>query len=217
MIRLSNVSLSLREKGVYPMPIMRNVSVTLPANRRLVVLGEDVKALSEVLLMLAGMRKPDQGRIEFGDMRRSPVVNSGSIAGSTLVSQLSAKENIRMAARLHGIDEVDLIALVESGCQMGRRLSAPVSSFDRVARRKLEATLIAAIPFDCYYIDRFHEFEAPIIWQFVHVAAQRGAGILFTSRMPNQTRKFAQLAATVRDGSLEMWHDLNEVLSGHAG
>jgi ABC-type polysaccharide/polyol phosphate transport system ATPase subunit len=217
MIRLANVSHSLREKGVAPLPVLRNVSVALPANRRLVVLGEDIKAVSEVLLMLAGMRRPDRGWISFGDLRCSPVINAGSFAGRTLVGQLSATDNIRLAARTHGLDEAALIAVVESGCQLGSRLSAPVNSFDRVVRRKLEATLIAAIPFDCYYIDRLHEFEGHIIWQFVHVAAQRGAGIVFSSRMPNQTLKFAQLAATVENGSLDLWHDVKEALAEHAG
>jgi ABC-type polysaccharide/polyol phosphate transport system ATPase subunit len=216
MIRLFNVSHTLREKGVDPVPIMRNVSVALPANRRLVILGEDHRELSEILLMLAGMRRPDKGWLTFGQMRCSPVVNSGSVAGRTLVAQLSAIDNIRLAARTHGLDESALIALVESGCKLDKMLSAPVGSLDRVAKRKLEATLIAAIPFDCYYIDRLHEFEGPIIWQFVHVAAQRGAGILFTSRMPNQTRKFAQLAATVESGSLELRQNVIGALAEYA-
>jgi ABC-type polysaccharide/polyol phosphate transport system ATPase subunit len=216
MIRLFNVSHSLREEGIDPVPIMRNVSVELPANRRLVILGEDHKELSEVLLMLAGMRRPDRGWITFGDLRCSPVVNAGSAAGRTLVSQLSAVDNIRLAARTHGLDEAMLIAVVEAGCQFGKMLWAPVGSLDRTAKRKLEATLIAAIPFDCYYIDRLHEFEGPIVWQFVHVAAQRGAGILFTSRMANQTRKFAQMAATVKDGSLGMRQNVTEALADHA-
>jgi ABC-type polysaccharide/polyol phosphate transport system ATPase subunit len=216
MIRLFNVSHTLREKGVEPAPVMRNVSMALPANRRMVILGEDYRELSEVLLILSGMRKPDKGWLNFGPMRCSPVVNSGSVAGRTLVAQLSAMDNIRLAARTHGVDEVELIGLVESACKLEKMLSAPVGSLDRVARRKLESTLIAAIPFDCYYIDRLHEFEGPIIWQFVHVAAQRGAGILFTSRMPNQTRKFAQLAATLENGSLELQPNVVGALAEYA-
>src|SRR5208283_2708085 len=92
----------------------------------------------------------------------------------------------------------------ESICQFGKMLAARVNDFDRPMRRKLEATLIAAIPFDCYYIDKLHEFEAPIIWQFVQVAKLRGAGILFTSRQIKQIRYFAELGAMIRGGSLEM-------------
>lgn len=214
MIRLFDVSLSLRDKEVGALPILRNVSIALPANRRVVILGQDYRALSEVLLMLAGMRKPDRGWIDQDRMRCAPVVNSASLTGRTLVPQLSALENIRLAAATHGIDEYALLALVESACQFGKLLAAPTASLDRTMKRKLEAALIAAIPFDCYYIDRLHEFEGPLIWQFVHVAAKRGAGILFTSRMPNQTRKFAELAAILEDESIEVCHDVSEVLSG---
>jgi capsular polysaccharide transport system ATP-binding protein len=215
MIRLSNVSLSFRQKGVGHGPIMRNVSVVLPTDRRFAILGEDPRALTEVLSMLAGMRRPDGGSIDYQHMRCSPVVNASSFAGQSLVNQLTAIENIRLAACTHGLDARELIALVEAACQFGKMLSAPVSNFDRVMRRRLEATLIAAIPFDCYYIDKLNELESPLIWQFVRVAEQRGAGILFTSRRPKQIHNFAESGAMVRDGSLEMWDDLTKSLPGH--
>jgi capsular polysaccharide transport system ATP-binding protein len=204
MILLSNVSLSLRENGPEAAPVLRDVTVALPTNRRVAILGTDPREMTEVLSMLAGMRKPDAGWVDRGDIRCSPVVNAGSTPGRTLVPTLSAMANIRLAASANAVDEVELIALVESACQFGKLLRAPVNNLDRAMRRKLEATLIAAIPYDCYYIDRLHEFEAPIIWQFVQVAKRRGAGILFTSRMPKQVRKFAELGAMIGDGSLEM-------------
>jgi capsular polysaccharide transport system ATP-binding protein len=204
MILLSHVSLSIRGSDAGASPVMRDVSVALPTNRRVAILGADQRELTEVLSMLAGTRTPDLGIIDRGPVRCSPVVNFGGAPGRTLVPQLTAIENIRLAASMHGVDEAEVIALVESACQFGKLLAAPVNNFDRPMRRKLEATLIAAIPFDCYYIDRLHEFEAPIIWQFVQVAKQRGAGILFTTRLPKQVRKLAELGAMIQDGSLEM-------------
>jgi capsular polysaccharide transport system ATP-binding protein len=214
MIRLCNVSLSLRGKGVGHGPIIRDVSVALPTNRRMAILGGSPRALTEVLSMLAGLRTPDRGWIDREQTRCSPVVNASSVAGRTLVFQLSALDNIRLAAATHGVDEATLIALVESACQLGKMLTVPVNDLGHPVRRKLEATLIAAIPFDCYYIDNLHEFEGPIIWQFVHVAYQRGAGIFFTSRRPNQVRNFAQLGATIRNGSLEVREDLAHAPAG---
>jgi hypothetical protein len=132
------------------------------------------------------------------------VINAGSVAGRTLVPQMTALENIRLAARVHGVDETMLIALVESSCRFGERLSAPIQTFDREMRRRLEATLIAAIPFDCYYIDRMHEFDGRLIWQFVHVAARRGSGIFFSSRIPKQVGRFAEMRLVVKDRALEL-------------
>jgi ABC-type polysaccharide/polyol phosphate transport system ATPase subunit len=204
MMRLMQVSLSIRENGPAAGPILQHTSIALPTNRRMAVLGAEPAALTEVLAMLAGMRTPDAGWIERGRVRSSPVVNAGSAPGRTLVPALTAIENIRLAAEANGVDPSELIALVESACQFGKMLALPVNNFDRSMRRKLESTLVAAIPFDCYYIDRLHEFEAPIIWQFVQVAKQRGAGIVFTSNTPKQVRKFAELEAMIQDGSLEM-------------
>lgn len=204
MIRLSHVTLTLRENQQAPVPVLHDVSVVLPTNRRIAVLGSDPVALTEVLSMLAGLRTEDAGLIDRGRTRCSPLINAGSVAGRTLVMQLTALENIRLAAATYGFDAAELIALVESFCQFGQMLAAPVNNFDRPMRRKLEVTLIAAIPFDCYYVDRLHEFEPPLIWQLVQVAKLRGAGIFFTSRQPKQVRSFAELGATIQDGSLEM-------------
>lgn len=216
MIRLYNVSLSYLEKRDIRHSIMSGVTLALPSVHRVALLGDDFKAITEILSMLAGVRKPDHGRIDVGRMRLSPVINAGSGAGRTLVPQLTALENIRLAARTHGIEETTLIALVESACQFGEMLSTPVRNFDRPMQRKLEATLVAAIPFDCYFVDRLHEMENNLVWQLVHVAVLRGAGLIFSSRRPNQVEKIAEMGILVQDGWCELLDDVTVEIHSHA-
>lgn len=204
MIRLVNVTLSLNAGDANPGPILVDASLALPTDCMLALVGDDPKALTEVISLLCGMRKPDRGHISFGRLRCSPLVNSSSYAGRTLVPQLTVRENIRHASRTHGVDEGLLANLVDSACEFNAQLDVPVSSLDRRTRRMLEASLIAAIPFDCYYVDRLQELEGRLTWQFVHVAARRGAGVIYTLSSMKYLPKFTQATALLQDGSIQL-------------
>jgi ABC-type polysaccharide/polyol phosphate transport system ATPase subunit len=211
MMQLCAISQSAPdERGM----LLHNASATLPTGLRLLLHGADAASLTEVLSLLAGYRKPEHGRI-VAQLRRSPVINAGSGAGNTLVPQLSVLENIRVAARTYGLDEPTLIWLVESALHLGSQLAAPVRSFNWAMRRKLEATLIAALPFDCYFVDRLHELEGPIVWRLVHVAGRRGAGIIFTSSREKQALTVAQKAIVVRNGSINLSPHVGKAISAH--
>lgn len=212
MIHLQDVSQSLLDEVVGRKLILRNASASVPTRRRVALLGTDPKSLTEVLAVLAGVRKPDSGRVDVPRIRRSPVINSGGSPGSTLAPQLTALENIRFAARASGLDEAALVDAVESSCHFGRLLTLPVRTFDWPTRRRLETAMIAALPFDCYFVDRLHELEGPFVWRLVHVASKRGAGIVFTSRRANQTLRVAEIAARVRNGSLELLHEVADAI-----
>jgi ABC-type polysaccharide/polyol phosphate transport system ATPase subunit len=215
MIYLRSVSQSLPDERTGRRLVLQDVSAALPSAQRLVLLGSDVAALTEILALLAGNRRPDRGQLVAGRIRRSPVINTGGASGSTLVPQLSVLENIRVAARTHGVDEIALIALVESACRLGRMLKEQVRTFNWPTRRRLEATLIAALPFDCYFVDRLHELEGQFVWQLIHVAGRRGAGIIFTSNREKQTFAVAQQAIVVRNGSLRLQSHVRKAMTTH--
>jgi hypothetical protein len=215
MIRLLKVSLALRDKDATPAAILNQVSIALPSERRIGLIGDNPRELTELLGLLSGARRPDAGRVELGGLRCSPVVNGGNAAGRTLAPGLTVAENLRQAARTHGIEESLLASLVEARCRLGPRLADRIQDFDWPTRRQIEATLIAAIPFDCYYIDRLHQLDGPLIWQFVHVAARRGAGIIFTTQMPKQLGRFAEFGARVGNGSIELGRQITSSVPGN--
>ncbi len=95
--------------------VLREVTVSLPGNARIALLGEDQRALTTTLHLLAGSEVPDHGRIIADRLRRSPIINAGSMAGSSLARKLSGLENINFFARIHGIDAGHLLAVVEFG------------------------------------------------------------------------------------------------------
>jgi len=215
MIYLCDISKSVTEEHTGRKLVLQNSSVAVPTERRIVLHGGDSRCLTEILSMLAGVRKPDRGRIIANRIRCSPVINAGGTAGSTLVPQLTVLENIRVVARAYGLDEARLLGVVESACHLDRLLAVPVRTFNWPTRRKLEATLIAALPFDCYFVDRLHELEGQFVWQLIHVAGKRGAGIIFTSTRVKQTLKIAEMAIVVRNGSAELLPHVRKAITQH--
>ena len=185
--------------------VLKDVSVSIPRDSRVALLGANSHALTTVLHLLAGNEMPDRGYIDAGSMRRSPVINAASSAGCTLSPTLTGLQNIDFFAGSNGIDPMHLTVLVEGACGFGRNLSLPVRQYTRPMRRALEIALVMAIPYDCYFIDRFHEFGGPILWQILHVIRGRGAGLVFTTMYPKRAVDHGRIGAVVSKGSLHVF------------
>jgi ABC-type polysaccharide/polyol phosphate transport system ATPase subunit len=195
--------------------MLRDVSVSIHRDARLALLGPDQAALTTVLHLLAGSETPDQGLIVAHRLRPSPVINSGSWAGGSLAPQLSGIENINFFAGTHGLDRIHLTSLVEAACQFGKLLRVPVREYDRKMRQTFEVALIAAIPYDCYFVDRMNEFGGRLVWQLFHVASGRGAGIVFSTNNVKQAAMIGQFGAVVRDGSIRCFGHIKEAIADY--
>jgi capsular polysaccharide transport system ATP-binding protein len=183
--------------------LLRDVTVSLPRNAQIALIGEDRQALTTTLHLLAGSEVPDQGRIIVDRLRRSPIINAGNVAGGSLVGRLSGLDNVKFYARIHGIDPGHLLAIVESVCRLDKLLSIPIREYERRRRQALEITLIAALPYDCYFLDNLDQFERPLVWHLVHAVRGRGAGLFFTTKkMP----RLVQIGAIVEHGTIRIFH-----------
>lgn len=82
-------------------------------------------------------------------------------------------------------------------------------------RRTLEATIIAALPFDCYFVDLMHQIDMSVVTRLFHAAKLRGAGVIFaTARLPQAVR-FASSGAIASNGQLTWADNLQETLASH--
>jgi capsular polysaccharide transport system ATP-binding protein len=195
--------------------LLRDVTISLPRGSRVALLGQDRPALTTLLHLLAGSEVPDEGRIIAYRLRRSPIINSGSWAGSSLAMRLTGLENINFFARMNGVDPTHLLAVVESACRLGRLLRVPVREYDRTTRRAFEVALIAALPYDCYLADGLNEFEPRLLWQLIHAANGRRAGLIFTTKNMTQAAKLAQVGAVVGDGSIRVYPRVARAIADH--
>jgi heme ABC exporter ATP-binding subunit CcmA len=95
------------EKHFGPVTALRGVDLAVPAGRLLAVLGPNGAGKSTLLRLLAGLSRPSAGRLRVGDAggdRRAARGRVGYVGHATLLyPALSARENLRFAARLHGL------------------------------------------------------------------------------------------------------------------
>lgn len=195
--------------------VLRDATVSLPTNGRVALFGEDQQSLTTILHLLAGSEVPDRGRIVVGGLRRSPIINAGGTAGSSLVRRLSGVDNVNFFARIHGVDPGHLLGIVGAACHLGELWRLPVSEYDVSIRRGLEIALIAALPYDCYFLDKIDRLEHRLIWQLFHAVRLRGAGIFFTTRKIPLAARFGEARALVAHGSIRVSSDLKEAIAGH--
>jgi heme exporter protein A len=89
-----------------PAVALADVDLEVPAGSSLAVLGANGAGKSTLLRLCAGLTRPSAGRIAIGGVRadrREARARIGLIADRTfLYPQLSARENLVFAARLHG-------------------------------------------------------------------------------------------------------------------
>jgi capsular polysaccharide transport system ATP-binding protein len=210
MIRLLNVSKSVldedRRRGV----IFENLSVGVPTKRNVAILSEEPRSATSFLHLLAGSEVPDGGRIVAKGVRRlSPVV----YGGASLMPHLTGVHNIAFFARVHGVDSLRLVETVDSACRFGANLNKPVRSMDAGKRRELEATLVAALPFDCFLVDRLHELPGDVRWRIFMAARLRKAGFIFTTSKPEVAERFGDYFIVLRDGGARAFNKLERAIN----
>jgi ABC-type polysaccharide/polyol phosphate transport system ATPase subunit len=195
--------------------VLRDTTICFPTDRPVALLGENNEDLTVILYMLSGATVPDGGEIVAGQLRASPLIHAGGVPGATLVPHFSAADNVRLLGDLHGIDQHQLRALVEVVCRLGSSFHVPVAKLERGKRRALEMNVMAALPFDCYFVDRLHSAAGPHAWRLLTTARKRGAGVVFSTQLYRQALRITQNGAIVQGGSIHLMSPLPETLASY--
>ena len=207
MIHLLSLAKSYPGPGDRPNVVFRPTSLSMPADRRVAVLGERREGKSVLLQLLAGAEPPDKGRV-IAPVRFSPVINARSV----LHPQLSVFDNIRYLGRLFGMDADRLAAAVDAICGIGPLMFQPVRHQDAVQRRTVEAAVVFALPFDCYLVDSVGG-KAPEMLEFcLEIALRRQAGVIFAANQPKLARQFADFCVVISDQMLHPFGDVREAI-----
>ncbi|GJE18405.1 ATP-binding cassette domain-containing protein [Methylobacterium marchantiae] len=97
--------------------VLRNVSFTIEAGACLAVLGRNGAGKTTLLRCLTGLIPSSRGRITLGDIditdlppdRRARAGLAVVPQGREIFADLSVAENLRVAARAHGLDRTDAV------------------------------------------------------------------------------------------------------------
>ncbi len=208
MIEFVNVSKSFWT-GKQRKVILDRASFRVELGNSLGILAPNGTGKTTIINMMAGLEKPDEGRVVRTSRISFPLGFMGGV-----VSKHSATENARYIARLYGLDP----DYVESFCRwmagIGEYFDMPLGTYSQGMRARFTFSLMLALEFDIYLIDEGMPATTDVEFNRKAGAILRErlakATVVVVSHQPQTLEKFCRSAAVLRNGQLYMFETLEE-------
>jgi len=173
------------------------------------ILAPNGAGKTTIINMMAGLEKPDEGKITRTSRISFPLGFMGGV-----VNKHTGTENARYIARLYGLDPDYVEAFSRWLCGIEEYFDMPVGTYSQGMRARFSFSLMLAMEFDIYLIDEGMPSTTD-------VAFNRKAGTILRDRLKNATvvvvshqaetlEKFCRSAAVLRGGQLYMFDTLEE-------
>ncbi|SIR65082.1 capsular polysaccharide transport system ATP-binding protein [Aeromonas sp. RU39B] len=210
MIELNNVSKSYSTRfGLHH--VLRDVSLTLPGNRNIAILGSNGAGKSTLLRLLGGMDMPSRGHVKRHGRVSWPLALTGGFQGS-----MSGRENVRFVCRIHGQRDTRATEeWVKAFSEIGQHFELPIKSYSSGMRSKFSFAVSMAFDFDTYLIDeitavgdaRFKRKCAEVFEQ-----KQQSANLIMVSHDMGTLHRQCQMAILLDQGSLTLFDDMDAAI-----
>ncbi|MDZ7909876.1 MAG: ATP-binding cassette domain-containing protein [Gemmobacter sp.] len=208
MIEFENVSKSFwtgkRRKVILDRASFR----VLPGNS-MGILAPNGAGKTTIINMMAGLEKPDEGRVIRTSRISFPLGFMGGV-----VTKHTATENARYIARLYGLDPDYVESFCRWLCGLDEYFDMPVGTYSQGMRARFSFALMLALDFDIYLIDEGMPATTDV--EFNRKAGGilrdrlRNATVVIVSHQASTLEKFCRSAAVLRDGQLYMFDTLEE-------
>lgn len=208
MIEFENVSKSFWT-GKTRKVILDRASFRVEIGNSLGILAPNGTGKTTLINMMAGLEKPDEGKISRTSRISFPLGFMGGV-----VSRHSGTENARYIARLYGLDPDYVEAFCRWLCDIKEYFDMPVGTYSAGMRSRFSFALMLSMEFDIYLIDEGMPSTTDVNFN-------RKAGSILRERLKNATvvvvshqaatlEKFVRSAAVLRNGQLYMFDSLEE-------
>ena len=208
MIAFENVSKSFWT-GTTRKVILNDASFRVDVGNSLGILAKNGTGKTTIINMMAGLEKPDEGKVIRTSRISFPLGFMGGI-----ITKHTATEHCRYIARLYGLDP----DYVESFCRwlanIEEYFDMPVGTYSSGMRSRFSFSLMLALEFDIYLIDEGMPSSTDV--EFNRKAGQvlrqrlANATIIIVSHQAQTLEKFCRSAAVLRNGQLYMFETLEE-------
>ncbi|MCC5976097.1 MAG: ATP-binding cassette domain-containing protein [Rubellimicrobium sp.] len=208
MLEFVNVSKSFWT-GTQRKVILKDASFKVDLGQSMGILAANGTGKTTIINMMAGLEKPDDGKI----VRRSRISFPLGFMGG-VVHRHTARENSRYIARLYSLDPDYVEAFCRWLADIKEYFDMPVGTYSQGMRARFMFSLMLALDFDIYLIDE----GMP---QTTDAAFNRRAGgilrerlekttVVIVSHQPETLERFVRSAAVLREGRLHMFDSLEE-------
>ena len=208
MIAFENVSKSFWT-GKSRKVILDNASFRVEVGNSLGILARNGTGKTTIINMMAGLEKPDEGRILRTSRISFPLGFMGGV-----VSKHTATENARYIARLYGLDPDYVESFCRWLCGLDEYFDMPLGTYSAGMKSRFTFALMLALDFDIYLIDEgmpattdveFNRKAGAILKERL-----RKATIVVVSHQAATLEKFCRSAAVLKNGQLYMFETLEE-------
>jgi capsular polysaccharide transport system ATP-binding protein len=208
MIEFQGVSKSFwtgRQRKV----ILDQASFRVELGNSIGILAPNGGGKTTIINMMAGLEKPDEGRIIKTSRVSFPLGFMGGV-----INRLSAHENCRYIARLYGLDPDYVESFCRWVCGLGEYFDMPVSTYSSGMRARFSFALLLSIEFDIYLIDEGMPSTTDVEFNrkagsILKERLQR-ATVVIVSHSAQTLQKFCRSAAVLRNGRLYQFETLEE-------
>jgi capsular polysaccharide transport system ATP-binding protein len=189
--------------------ILDRASFRVELGHSLGILAPNGAGKTTIINMMAGLEKPDEGRVTRTSRISFPLGFMGGVVGKH-----SGTENARYIARLYGLDPDYIESFCRWLCGIEEYFDMPVGTYSSGMRARFSFALMLALEFDIYLIDEGMPGTTDAEFN-------RKAGTLLRDRLRNATvvmvshqaatlEKFCRSAGVLRNGQLHMFDTLDE-------
>ena len=208
MLEFENVSKSFWT-GTQRKVILDQASFRIELGNSLGILAKNGAGKTTIINMMAGLEKPDEGRIHRRCKISFPLGFMGGV-----VNRHTAKENARYIARLYGLDPDYVESFCSWLCGIDEYFDQPVGIYSQGMRSRFTFSLLLALDFEMYLIDEgmpnttdaeFNRKAGEILRERLETTT-----VVIVSHQPATLERFAKTAAVLKDGRIHMFDTLEE-------
>ena len=208
MLEFHNVSKSFWT-GQQRKVILDQASFRVELGNSLGILAPNGTGKTTLINMMAGLEKPDEGRITRGCRISFPLGFMGGV-----VNRHTARENARYIARLYGLDPDYVEAFCRWLTDIKEYFDMPVGTYSQGMRSRFTFALMLALDFDIYLIDEgmpattdvnFNRKAGEILRERLETTT-----VIIVSHQAATLERFAKSAAVMKDGKIHMFDTLEE-------
>lgn len=212
MIELKNVTKYFQTKHGKKY-ILKNVSITIPSNTNIGILGRNGAGKTTIMRMLGQIEFPNSGKISSPNTFSWPLGLSGGFVGN-----MTGKANVKFVCRLYGKNSQEIkeiINTVQDFSELGNYFDMPIKTYSSGMKARLNFSLSLVFDFDYLLIDetlsvgdtRFKKKSKEALMKKIETCA-----VLLVSHDMKTLRGICDAGIVVNEGQMHYYTDINDAI-----
>jgi ABC-2 type transport system ATP-binding protein len=186
---------------------LREMSFALHAGELVGIVGPNGAGKTTLLSILAGSLPPDAGSLTFGDSARGGREIGWVPQTPALYAKLTVAENLRLFARLEGVEDVETtVSRMLNQTALEDRAAEPVGRLSGGNRQRVNIAIGLLAEPAVLLLDEPSSALDPRqrarLWEFITALAGAGTTIAFSTHDVSEVERFADRVLLLADGEL---------------